>query len=75
VDAVFEHDLVEIDQQTQRFVQEFHVAEQLRLVDWKDLLDSLKLNNQTIVNQDIQTKWLLKNEAFVGDFQKGESIL
>ena len=67
MDAVLEHDLVEIDQQTQRFIQEFHVAEQLRLVDWKDLLDSLKLNNQTIVNQDIQTEWLLKKEAFVFD--------
>ena len=67
MDAVFEHDLVEIDQQTQRFVQEFHVAEQLSLVDWKDLLDCLKLNNQTIANQDVQTEWLLKNEAFVFD--------
>jgi hypothetical protein len=46
MDAIFEHDLVEIDQQTQRFIQEFHVAEQLRFVDWKDLLDSLKLNNR-----------------------------
>jgi hypothetical protein len=53
VDAAFEHELVEIDQQTQRFVQEFHVAKQLSLVDWKDLLDSLKLDNQTIVNQDV----------------------
>ena len=68
MDAVLEHDLVEIDQQTQRFIQEFHVAEQLCLVYWMDLLDSLKLNNQTIVNQDIQTEWLLKNEAFVFDW-------
>ena len=27
VDTVFKHDLMEIDQETQRLVQEFHVAE------------------------------------------------
>jgi hypothetical protein len=54
MDTVFEHDLVEIDQQTQRLIREFHVAKQLRFVDGKDLLDSFKLNNQAIVNQDVK---------------------
>jgi hypothetical protein len=34
---------VEIDQQTQRFIQQFHVAEQLCFVDWKDHIVSAYL--------------------------------
>jgi hypothetical protein len=71
MDTVFEHDLVEIDQQTQRLIREFHVAKQLRFVDGKDLLDSFKLNNQAIVNQDVKrsgsskTKPLYRNDQCV----------
>jgi hypothetical protein len=45
VDTVFKHDLMEVDQETQRFVQEFNVAEQLSFVDRKDCLDRLELND------------------------------
>ena len=62
-DAVFEYDLVEIDQKTQWFIQESHVAEQLSLVNWKDLLDCLELNDQTIVNQHVKTKWFFKRRT------------
>ena len=55
MDAVFEYDLVEIDQKTQRFIQESHVAKQLSFVNWKDLFDRLEFNDQTIVNQQRQT--------------------
>jgi hypothetical protein len=63
VDAVFEYDLVEIDQKTQWFIQESHVAKQLSLVNWKDLLDCLELNDQTIVNQHVKTKWFFKRRT------------
>jgi hypothetical protein len=68
VDTVFEYDLVEVDQKTQWFIQESHVAKQLSLVNWKDLLDCLELNDETIVNQHVKTKWFFEDNPFVFDW-------
>jgi len=68
VDTVFEYDLVEVGQKTQWFIQESHVAKQLNLVNWKDLLDCLELNDETIVNQHVKTKWFFEDKAFVFDW-------
>ena len=56
MDTVFEYNLVEVDQKTQWFIQESHLAKQLSLVNWNDLLDCLELSDQTIVNQHVKTK-------------------
>ena len=68
MDTVFEYDLVEVDQKTQWFIQESHVAKQLSLVNWKDLLDCLELNDETIVNQHVKTKWFFEDKPFVFDW-------
>jgi hypothetical protein len=65
VNAVFEDHFMEVNQKAERFAQEFHVAEQLSLVDWEDAFDGLHLDDQTIVYQAVEPQRLFEDEPFV----------
>jgi hypothetical protein len=58
---------MEVDDQSQRYIEPFPVAEQLRLVDGVNLFDSLHFDKQANVNQQIETKRYLPAKLFVAD--------
>ena len=68
VNAIHQLHLVEIDQQSQRYIHQLHVTEKLRLVDRQHFLDRLQLDDQTIIHKDIQPERFLKYVALVLDW-------
>ena len=67
MDAVHELDFVEVDEQTDGYVEQFHVAQQLRLMDGQHLLNALQFQEQAILNQYIETQRFVENKALVLD--------
>jgi hypothetical protein len=67
VDACSEFHLVEIDEEADRNIQEFHVAEELCLVDGKDLLRGFHFDENTTLNENVEAERLFAGEAFVLD--------
>jgi len=67
VNAVTQFYLMEIDEQPKRDIQQFHVTQELRLVDWQDFLYSLGFHKHAALHQYIEAQWLLTGEAFVFD--------
>ena len=65
--SVSELELMEVEQQPNRHVEQFHVTEQLCLVNWRHLLDRLELNEKTIIDQQIEFQLLLEYRALVFD--------
>jgi len=55
----------EIDEKTQRNVEELHVTEKLGFMDGCDLFDRFYFNEYTPLNQDIEAQWLFFNETLV----------
>ena len=56
---------MEIDEQSDGDVQQFHVAQQLRLVDWPDLFHGLGFHQHATLDQQIEAQRLFSREAFV----------
>ena len=56
MDSVDESHFVEIDEKANRNIHEFHVAEELRLVDRKDLLDGFGLNKNAVLNEHVESE-------------------
>jgi hypothetical protein len=56
---------VEVDHEPERHVEQFHVAEELRLVDRQDFLNGLGFNQQTAVYEQIESERFLSTESFV----------
>jgi hypothetical protein len=59
---------VEVDQQAQRHIEQFHVAEQLRLMNRQNFLHRLQFQQQAFFNKNIQAQRFLKNHSFVFNF-------
>ena len=57
--------LMEIDEQPKGDIQQFHVAQELRLVDRQHFLDSLGFHKYAAFHEHIETQWLLSRETFV----------
>jgi len=66
-DTIYDSHFMEIYEQAQRNIQQFHVAQQLRLVDRKNLLSGLYFYKHTPLDQDIKSKGLLTAKPFVFD--------
>lgn len=56
---------MEIDEKTERDVHELHIAEQLCLVNRKDFLNCLELDEKAVVDKDIKSKRFIENDSFV----------
>ena len=56
---------MEIDEKSDRDIQQFHVAQQLRLVDWQDLFHGLGFHEHAALDQQIEAQRLFSREAFV----------
>ena len=67
MDAVDELHLVEVDEEADGNVQQLHVAEELRLVNWQDLLRSFGFHQDAVFNQHVEAERLLSSEPFVLD--------
>ena len=65
--AVLEDRLVKVDERSDRHVQDLHVTEELRLAEWMQSFDSLKLQEQATVYQDVKTLWFIEDNALVLD--------
>jgi len=65
LDSLFQHLNVKIDQQPNVHLGEFHVRENLCLVDLEQLIYALQLNNQPIINQQVHTVTAIKLGLFV----------
>jgi hypothetical protein len=66
-DAVNQLDLMEVEHQPQRHVQQFHITQQLGLVDRQDGLDGLEFNQETTLDQQIEPQRLLEHVVLVVD--------
>ena len=58
---------MKVDEQSHRHVQDLHVTEELRLAEWMQSFDSLKLQEQATVYQDVKTLWFIEDNALVLD--------
>jgi hypothetical protein len=56
---------MEIDEQSDRDVQQFHVAQQLRLVDWQDFFHGLGFHERATLHLQIEAQRLFPREPFV----------
>ncbi len=69
LDAVSEDVGIEIEEQTPSDIAEFHVAQQLGLMDRQQSLDSFQLDDDASSNQKIQAKTGLKAMVFINERQ------
>jgi hypothetical protein len=67
VDAVFEADLVEVDEEAEWDVHEPHVAEKLGAVDGENLLNGFELDEEGVGDQEVEAEGFLEGDAFVFD--------
>jgi hypothetical protein len=63
-------DGVEVHYESDRDVHEFHVTQELRLVDVFDAFDGLEFEKQAIFDKQITAKGLLEGKVLVGDFHR-----
>jgi len=68
VDTIHQLQFMEVDQEAYGDVQQFHVAEQLRLVDWQDLLDRFEFEQQAAFDQNVKAERLFEDKSLVFDF-------
>ncbi len=61
---------MEIDEQSDGDVQQFHEAQQLHLVDWQDLFHGIRFPEHAAFHQQIEAQRLFPREAFVFDRHK-----
>ncbi|HEY5707747.1 MAG TPA: hypothetical protein VIS96_19465 [Terrimicrobiaceae bacterium] len=60
VNAISQFNFVEVDQQTKRHIEQFHVAKQLRLMDRQNFLHGLKFQQQAFFTKNIQAQRFAK---------------
>jgi hypothetical protein len=56
---------MEVEQQPERHVQQFHLAQQLCLVDWQDILGGFDLNKKRGVDEQIKPERFREDVALV----------
>ena len=69
-DAIRELRLVEVDDETDRDVEQPHIAEELRLVNGQNLLRTLEFEQQAVIDEHVKAQWFLEHEALVLDFDE-----
>jgi len=65
---------MKVDQQSDWNIQQLHVTEKLRLARRMQSVDSLQLDEQTVVNEEVKPQRFVKNKTFVfysNDFLRG----
>ena len=67
MDAIHQLKFMEVDQQAKGDVEQFHVAEQLGLVDSQYLLDRFEFQQQAAFDQNVETKRLFEDKTLVFD--------
>jgi hypothetical protein len=58
---------MEVDDEPDRNIEQFHVAEELSLVDGDDVLDTLQFEQQAPINQHVESQRFIEHKAFVFD--------
>src|ERR1044071_4653139 len=54
VDSFGNLHLVKVDQEADRHIQEFHVAQELSLMNWQNFLNGFGFDKDAILNQNIE---------------------
>ena len=65
--AVGEFRYVEVDDQAQRNVKQFHVAQQLRLVNRHDVLNGFDFHLEAAIDEDIELENFVENQVLVAN--------
>ena len=68
MDAIHQLKFMEVDQQAYGDVEQFHVTEQLGLMDKQDLLDRLEFEQQAAFDQNVKAKRFLEGKTLIFDF-------
>ena len=63
MDAVNEFYLMKVNEQSNRDIEQLHVAEKLDFVDGQHLLNRFELQQQAALHQDIEPERFLENES------------
>ena|SRR5579859_3911968 len=58
---------VEVDDQTQRNVQQLHVAKKLSLMNGQNLLNTFEFQQKAVFRQYIKSEWFVENQTLVLD--------
>ena len=66
-DAIGHFQFVKIDEQPERHLEQFHVAQELRLVNRQNLFHGLRLHDYATVDQKVKTKRFLTVKPFILD--------
>jgi hypothetical protein len=59
---------MKVDEQTQRCIEKFHIAEELGFVNREDSFDSFQLHKKTLIDIEIQFQRFCEHYAFVFNF-------
>jgi hypothetical protein len=65
--AFLEDRLMEVNEQSDRDIQQLHVTEELRFAEWMQNLNSLEFHEQAVAHQDIESQWFIKDKPLVFD--------
>ena len=68
MDAIHQFKFMEVDQEADGDVEQFHVAEQLGLVDRQYILDRLQFEQQAAFDQNVKAERLFEDKTLVFDF-------
>ena len=68
MDAIHQFKFMEVDQEAYGDVEQFHVAEQLGLVDRQYLLDRFEFEQQAAFDQNVKAERLFEDKTLVFDF-------
>ena len=60
-----EFGLVEVDKQSKRNIEKFHIAQQLSLVDWEDLFHRFDFYEHAIFDKNIKFERIFSREILV----------
>ena len=70
MNAVHQFHFMEVDEETNRHVEQFHVTEQLRLVNGNNFLNGFQLQQKAILDEQVKTQRLLEDDTFVLDLNR-----
>jgi hypothetical protein len=64
---VFQQPDVEVDQESNRYIQQFQVCEELSFMDGKKSLNALKFHNHCVLYQEIKAVATIETHSLIED--------
>ena len=64
---IFQHDLVEVDQQSSLHSSQLHIGQQLSFVNVFDFLDALDFNDQFVLDENVNSVPTIQSDILISD--------